>query len=87
MYFNHINIFVHYLCQIVKNACIRTSVIRVNYLQVMVAMLFDVGQLKAIHVKDIVYIKLVTRFVRKIRFPRSCSREERCYAGSGDTGV
>jgi hypothetical protein len=28
-----------------------------------------------------------TRVVRKIRFPRSCNREERCYAGSGDTGV
>jgi hypothetical protein len=28
-----------------------------------------------------------TRVVCKIRFPRSCSREERCYAGSGDTGV
>jgi hypothetical protein len=28
-----------------------------------------------------------TRVVRKIRFPRSCSREERCYVGSGDTGV
>jgi hypothetical protein len=27
------------------------------------------------------------RVVLKIRFPRSCSREERCYAGSGDTGV
>jgi hypothetical protein len=27
------------------------------------------------------------RVVRKIRFPWSCSREERCYAGSGDTGV
>jgi hypothetical protein len=30
---------------------------------------------------------ICTRVVRKIRFPRSCSREERCYAGSGDTGV
>jgi hypothetical protein len=30
---------------------------------------------------------LYMRVVRKIRFPRSCSREERCYAGSGDTGV
>jgi hypothetical protein len=28
-----------------------------------------------------------TRVIRKIRFPRSCSREERCYEGSGDTGV
>jgi hypothetical protein len=28
-----------------------------------------------------------TKAVRKIRFSRSCSREERCYAGSGDTGV
>jgi hypothetical protein len=28
-----------------------------------------------------------TRVVRKIRFPRSCSREERCYAGYIDTGV
>ncbi|KOC58993.1 hypothetical protein WH47_00819 [Habropoda laboriosa] len=28
-----------------------------------------------------------TRVVRKIRFPRSCSREERCYAESGDTVV
>jgi hypothetical protein len=28
-----------------------------------------------------------TRVVRKIKFPRRCSREERCYAGSGDTGV
>jgi hypothetical protein len=27
------------------------------------------------------------RVVHKIRFPRSCSREERCYVGSGDTGV
>jgi hypothetical protein len=32
-------------------------------------------------------IRKYTRVVRKIRFPRSCSREERCYAGSGDTGV
>jgi hypothetical protein len=30
---------------------------------------------------------LILSIVRKIRFPRSCSREERCYAGSGDTGV
>jgi hypothetical protein len=30
---------------------------------------------------------LVTRVVRKIRFPRSCSSEERCYTGFGDTGV
>jgi hypothetical protein len=30
---------------------------------------------------------LSTRVVHKIRFPRSYSREERCYAGSGDTGV
>jgi hypothetical protein len=29
----------------------------------------------------------ITRVVRKIRFPRSCSCEERRYAGSGDTGV
>jgi hypothetical protein len=28
-----------------------------------------------------------TRVVRKIRFPRSCSHEERCYVGSGDTSV
>jgi hypothetical protein len=34
-----------------------------------------------------VYIHSNKRVVRKIRFPRSCSREERCYAGSGDTGV
>jgi hypothetical protein len=33
------------------------------------------------------HILVDTRVVRKIRFPRSCSREERYYAGSGDTGV
>jgi hypothetical protein len=37
---------------------------------------------------DILYNSYTyTRVVRKIRFPRSCSREERCYAGSGDTGM
>jgi hypothetical protein len=43
------------------------------------------------YIGSILYIKegkdLNTRVVRKIRFPRSCSREERCYEGSGDTGV
>jgi hypothetical protein len=36
---------------------------------------------------DELMINIYTRVVRKIRFPRSCSREERCYMGSGDTGV
>jgi hypothetical protein len=47
------------------------------------------GEWRKLHNEELrdLYSSPSTRVVRKIRIPRSCSREERCYAGSSDTGV
>jgi hypothetical protein len=47
------------------------------------------GEWRKLHNEELhdLYSSPSTSVVRERRFPRSCSREERCYAGSGDTGV